>query len=73
MFLHHAGLIARYWDIGSHEFLTGLQQAVRRPHEAPHGRWLLCPVESARETPHLDRQIVEILTEDERVVLERAF
>ncbi len=73
LFLHHAGLVARYWDMGGHEFLTGLQQAARRPHEAPHGLWLLCPAESARDTPHLDRQIVEVLTEDERVVLDKGF
>ncbi len=73
LFLHHAGLVARYFDEGGHAFLTDLQNAARRPDDAPHGLWLLCPAESALETPQLDGKIVEVLTASERVVLGRAF
>ncbi|AXB42697.1 BREX system serine/threonine kinase PglW [Amycolatopsis albispora] len=73
LFLHHAGLLARYFDEGGHALLTQLQNAARRPDEAPHGLWLLCPAESALDTPQLDGKIVEVLTDSERVVLDRAF
>ncbi|MDQ7809058.1 BREX system serine/threonine kinase PglW [Amycolatopsis sp. A133] len=73
LFLHHAGMVARYSDEGGHAFLTELQNAARRPDDAPHGLWLLCPAESALDTPQLDGKIVEVLTESERVVLDRAF
>lgn len=73
LFLHHASLLARYFDEGGHALLTGLQNAARRPDDAPHGLWLLCPAESALDTPQLDGKIVEVLTDSERVVLDRAF
>lgn len=73
LFLHHASLLARYFDEGGRTLLTGLQNAARRPGDPPHGLWLLCPAESALDTPQLDGRIVEVLTDSERVVLDRAF
>lgn len=73
LFWHHASLLARYFDQGGRTLLTGMQNAARRPQEAPHGLWLLCPGESARDTPQLDGRIVEVLSDAERVVLDRGF
>ncbi|ROS32029.1 BREX system serine/threonine kinase PglW [Amycolatopsis thermoflava] len=73
LFLHHASLMARYFDEGGRAVLTGLQNAARRPDDAPHGMWLLCPADSALDTPQLDGRIVEVLTDSERVVLDRVF
>lgn len=74
LLLHDAGLIARYWDEGGHAFLTGLQHAARRPDEAPHGLWLLCPVESRVQIPHLDGRTVEVIGGDgEQVYLNGEF
>ncbi|MGH4011655.1 MAG: hypothetical protein ACRDTH_26405 [Pseudonocardiaceae bacterium] len=73
LFVHDAGLLARYYDQGGHELLTRLQNAARRPSAAPHGFWLLCPAESALDTPNLDGHIVEIFDDTERVVLSGAF
>ncbi len=64
LFLHDAGLISRYWDEGGRAFLVALQAAARRPHEGPHGLWLLCPVESRTQDPHLDGSPVEALGND---------
>jgi hypothetical protein len=73
LFLHHASLLARYFDAGGHELLTGLQNAARRSPDVPHGLWLLCPAESAVDTPELDGRTVEVLDATERVVLDRKF
>jgi serine/threonine protein kinase len=73
LFLHHASLLARYFDGGGHAVLTGLQNAARRPNQAPHGLWLLCPSESAMDAPNLDGRVVEVLGDSERVVLDREF
>lgn len=73
LFLHHASLLARYFDEGGHQLLTTLQTAARRSADAPHGLWLLCPADSARDTPQLDGQIVEVLGDAERVVLDNRF
>jgi serine/threonine protein kinase len=72
LFLHDAGLLARYWDSGGRELLTGLQNAARRPAGSPFGLWLLCPGENAREVPRLELQTVEVLGEHERVALDGA-
>jgi hypothetical protein len=73
LFLHHAGLLARYFDEGGRDLLTGLQNAARRAQDVPHGLWLLCPGESAQDTPHLDRQIVEVIDGTERAALSSGF
>jgi len=73
LLMHRASLLARYFDEGGHGLLTGLQNAARRPNEAPHGMWLLCPSESAMDAPNLDNQIVEVLGDTERVVLNKDF
>ncbi|MFJ9107161.1 BREX system serine/threonine kinase PglW [Streptomyces sp. NPDC102283] len=74
LFLHDAGLVARYWDEGGHGFLTRLQGAARRPESAPHGLWLLCPVETRSQQPRLDGRTVEVIGGDgEREHLEADF
>ncbi|WP_232265461.1 hypothetical protein [Streptomyces pactum] len=74
LFLHDAGLLARYWDEGGRELLVTLQGAARRPAEAPHGLWLLCPVETRSQLPHVDGRTVECIGGDgERTHLDGAF
>src|SRR5262249_566827 len=73
LFLHDAGLLGRYHADGGRELLVELQQAARRAGQAPHGVWLLCPGDSARDTPRLGGHIVEVLGDAERVPLDRAF
>lgn len=73
LFLHNAGLLARYADQGGHALLTGLQNAARRAGDAPHGLWLLCPQEAPRAMPNLDGMTVEAIGESERTVVDRHF
>ena len=73
LFLHDAGLAARYHDAGGRELLAELQNAARRETDTPHGLWLLCPSEAPQETPTLDGVIVEVLGESERAVLRGDF
>ncbi|WP_433461724.1 BREX system serine/threonine kinase PglW [Spirillospora sp. CA-128828] len=73
LFLHNAGVLARYFDVGGHDVLTRLQNAARRPSDAPHGLWLLCPSEAPRATPNLDGRTVEALGRAEWTVLDKAF
>ncbi|GAA1837118.1 BREX system serine/threonine kinase PglW [Pseudonocardia alni subsp. carboxydivorans] len=71
LFLHDAGLLARYAESGGREMLVRLQAAGRSPNRAPHGVWLLCPGDSAVGAPQLDGMVVEVIDESERVVLDR--
>ncbi|MEU5614917.1 BREX system serine/threonine kinase PglW [Streptomyces sparsogenes] len=64
LFLHDAGLVARYWDEGGRLFLAGLRGAARRPDQDPHGLWLLCPSEARTPQPHLDGRPVEVIGGD---------
>ncbi|MEW2069081.1 hypothetical protein [Streptomyces sp. NPDC007346] len=64
LFFHDAGLVARYWDEGGRTFLVTFQAASRRPSEEPHGLWLLCPMESRIQDPHLDGRPVDALRND---------
>ncbi|MBB4774687.1 BREX system serine/threonine kinase PglW [Actinomadura livida] len=73
LFVHNAGLLARYFDIGGHDLLTGLQNAARRASDVPHGLWLLCPSEAPRTTPNLDGRTVEAIGTNEWTVLDKAF
>ncbi|WP_307865420.1 BREX system serine/threonine kinase PglW [Streptomyces montanisoli] len=74
LFLHDAGLVARYWDEGGHGFLTRLQAAARRPETVPYGLWLLCPVETRSQQPRIDGRTVEVIGGDgEREHLEAEF
>ncbi|GAA4227842.1 BREX system serine/threonine kinase PglW [Actinomadura meridiana] len=73
LLLHNAGLLARYFDVGGHNLLTGLQNAARRPSDAPHGLWLLCPSEAPRATPNIDGRTVEAIGTAEWTVLDKAF
>ncbi|MEU8651042.1 BREX system serine/threonine kinase PglW [Streptomyces sp. NPDC048737] len=61
LLVHEAGLVARYWEAGGRELLAALQQSARRPADAPHGLWLLLPVEDPRATPTLDGRTVEVV------------
>jgi hypothetical protein len=61
LFLHNAGLLARYYDGGGHDLLVGAQQGARRPAQVPHGLWLLCPMEDPKQTPTLDGRTVEVI------------
>ena len=61
LFVHNAGLIARYFDGGGHTLLVTLQQSARRPTQAPHGLWWLCPMEDPTQTPTLDGRTVEVV------------
>lgn len=61
LFMHNAGLIARYFDGGGHDLLVNLQQAARRPAQVPHGLWWLCPMEDPKQTPSLDGRTVEVV------------
>jgi hypothetical protein len=61
LFVHNAGLLARYFDGGGHDLLVGLQQASRRPAQVPHGLWWLCPMEDPKQTPSLDGCTVEVV------------
>jgi len=73
LFLHNAGLLARYWDLGGRDILTEFQQAARRAGTSPHGLWLLCAAENAARTPQLDGRTVEtIIPDGEWIVLGRA-
>lgn len=73
LFLHGAGLLARYAAAGGHDLLTALQAAARNPATAPHGMWLLCPGDSATGAPQLDGYVVEVIDGSERVVLDGDF
>jgi hypothetical protein len=64
LFLHNAGLLARYWEYGGRDLLTALQQSARRPVEQPHGLWLLCPAENPQATPQMDGRLVETYVPD---------
>lgn len=74
LFAHNAGLLARFWTEGSHDLLVRLQAAARRPGTDPYGLWLLCPVLSRGEVPHLDGRTVEAVPGDgERAYLDGGF
>ncbi|WP_078492083.1 BREX system serine/threonine kinase PglW [Streptomyces yerevanensis] len=74
LFLHNAGLLARYWDEGGHDTLVRLQAAARRPADDPHGMWLLCPTEVRSRMPQLDGKTVEVIGGDgERAYLDSKF
>ncbi|WP_327239595.1 BREX system serine/threonine kinase PglW [Streptomyces sp. NBC_01318] len=61
LFVHNAGLLARYFDGGGHDLLVTLQQTARRPAQIPHGLWWLCPMEDPKQTPSLDGRTVEVV------------
>ena len=73
LFLHDAGLFARYADAGGHDALTTLQQAARRPADRPYGMWLLCPSEAPRKAPNLDGWTVEAIGAAEWSILDNAY
>ncbi|MFJ8488799.1 BREX system serine/threonine kinase PglW [Streptomyces sp. NPDC094038] len=57
---HESTLMARYWTSGGREALVALQEAARLPSSAPHGLWLLVPMEDPEVSPTLDGRTVDI-------------
>ncbi|MFF6847955.1 BREX system serine/threonine kinase PglW [Streptomyces antimycoticus] len=71
---HRASLVARYWEAGGRELLVSLQEAARRTAAAPHGLWLLVPMDDPQATPALDGRTVDVVDRvSEWVVLEGLF
>ncbi|MFG2630959.1 hypothetical protein [Streptomyces sp. NPDC048473] len=71
---HRAGLVARYWEVGGRELLVALQNAAGHPAVAPHGLWLLVPMEDPEASPALDGRTVDVVDrETQRVVLDGLF
>ena len=60
--LHDATPLARY--TGGVELLAKLTVAARSAAEAPHGLWLLCPMEDPHGLPQLDRTTVSVIPGD---------
>ncbi|MFB6844813.1 BREX system serine/threonine kinase PglW [Streptomyces sp. NPDC056373] len=58
---HEASLMARYWTSGGSEALVALQEAARRPADAPYGLWLLVPMEDPELSPALDGRTVDVV------------
>jgi hypothetical protein len=58
---HEGALAARYWTSGGREALVALQEAARRPADAPHGLWLVVPMEDPDVSPALDGRTVDIV------------
>ncbi|MGW1090917.1 hypothetical protein ACWD4L_32615 [Streptomyces sp. NPDC002596] len=52
LFVHSAGLLARYFDGGGHDLLVTVQQVARRPAQSPHGLWWLCPMGTRSRRRH---------------------
>ena len=66
--LHDATPLARY--TGGPELLARLANAARQSGEAPHGLWLLCPMQNPKDPPRLDAMTVGVIPGDaEQVVL----
>ena len=68
--LHDATPLARY--AGGIQLLSRLAGAARQADEAPHGLWLLCPMDDPRKPALLDEQIVATLGENEQLVVRPA-
>ncbi|MFD5110143.1 BREX system serine/threonine kinase PglW [Streptomyces cinereoruber] len=58
---HRSALIARYWAAGGQDLLVALQESARRPADAPHGLWLLVPMEDPAASPALDGRTVDVV------------
>jgi len=65
--LHDATPLARY--AGGIQLLSRLAAAARQADEAPHGLWLLCPMDDPRKPALLDEQTVATLGENEQLVV----
>ncbi|MGH3275637.1 MAG: hypothetical protein ACRDNZ_15100, partial [Streptosporangiaceae bacterium] len=68
--LHDATPLARY--AGGIPLLTRLAASARQADEAPHGLWLLCPMDDPRRPALLDDQTVATLGENEQLVVRPA-
>jgi hypothetical protein len=60
--LHDATPLARY--TGGADLLAKITVAARSAAEAPHGLWLLCPMEDPHGLPLLDRTTVSVIPGD---------
>jgi serine/threonine protein kinase len=70
--LHDATPLARY--TGGDALLASLAGAARQSGEAPHGLWLLCPVQDPQDPPHLDDMTVGVIPGDaEQLVVPGGF
>ncbi len=65
--LHDATPLARY--VGGTQLLSRLAANARQADEAPHGLWLLCPMDDPRKPALLDEQTVTALGENEQIVV----
>ncbi|WP_371612449.1 BREX system serine/threonine kinase PglW [Streptomyces clavifer] len=71
---HRAGLVARYWEVGGRELLVAMQNAAGHPAVAPHGLWLLVPMEDPEASTALDGRTVDVVDkETQRVELKGLF
>ena len=68
--LHDATPLARY--AGGILLLSRLAAGARQADEAPHGLWLLCPMDDPRKPALLDEQTVATLGENEQIVVRPA-
>jgi serine/threonine protein kinase len=68
--LHDATPLARY--AGGTQLLSRLAAGARQADEAPHGLWLLCPMDDPRKPARLDEQTVATLGENEQLVVRPA-
>ena len=68
--LHDATPLARY--AGGIQLLSRLAAGARQADEAPHGLWLLCPMDDPRKPALLDEQTVATLGENEQLVVRPA-
>jgi hypothetical protein len=65
--LHDATPLARY--VGGTQLLSRLAANARQADEAPHGLWLLCPMDDPRKPALLDEKTVAALGENEQIVV----
>ena len=68
--LHDATPLARY--AGGMLLLSRVAAGARQADEAPHGLWLLCPMDDPRKPALLDEQTVATLGENEQIVVRPA-
>jgi serine/threonine protein kinase len=68
--LHDATPLARY--AAGTQLLSRLAAAARQADEAPHGLWLLCPMDDPRKPAMLDDQTIATLGENEQIVVRPA-
>jgi hypothetical protein len=71
VFLHDTAPLTRY--TGGLALLARLADAARRPHEAPWGLWVLCPMSHLQDDALLDQQQVGVYGAEEQLELPSPF